>query len=77
VLGIDPQNWEQRLSGWPAHWRLRFDDRRSATPGRFEVGTQIGAKLSGFALHQPNHLALFVRRSSCPCKLVTQPTNAL
>jgi hypothetical protein len=46
-------------------------------PGGFKVGTQIRAKLSRFALHLPNQLALFVRRSSCPVKLVAQLTNPL
>jgi hypothetical protein len=75
--GIDTVKMGAGLSGWLSHQRLRFDDRRSAIPGGFEVGTQIRAKLSGFALHLPNQLALFVRRSSCPVKLVAQPTNAL
>ena len=46
-------------------------------PGGFEVGTQIVSKLSRFALHLSNHLPLLVCCSSCPFKLVTQPTNAL
>jgi hypothetical protein len=41
------------------------------------VGAQIGSKLGGFALHLANQLTLFVGCSSCPFKVVAQPTNAL
>jgi hypothetical protein len=51
--------------------------RRSATPGGFEVGAQVGAKLSGFALHLSNQLPLLVGRPSCPFQIVAEPTNAL
>ena len=46
-------------------------------PGGLEVGAQISAKLGRFALHLPNQLALFVRGSSCPFKIITEATNAL